>query len=257
MNGVRVGAIARNVFWQVIRDRVLYLLGFYAGLLLLVSQIIPQVSAGADRKILLDVGLAAVDLFGLFIAVFVGAGLINQEIERRTILALIAKPMSRSEFIVGKHLGVSAVLALLVMLMSVLALLMFQITQVEYPLGSVAIAIGFIFLKLVVITAVSLFFGTLTSSLLAALLTFGVYLVGHLSKDLVALGQLTENPGLQQFTEGVFLILPNLSRLDLKNQAVYDLLPSSQVLFTDAVYGLLYTVLLLAIATMIFSRREF
>jgi ABC-type transport system involved in multi-copper enzyme maturation permease subunit len=101
--------------------------------------------------------------------------------------------------------------------------------------------------------------GVFTSSVLATLLSFGIYLMGNFSQDLVELGRLSRNPGFQRLTQGLYLILPDLSRLDLKNQAVYgsELLPNPLTLIANAGYGLLYTVLLLAIAILIFSRREF
>jgi ABC-type transport system involved in multi-copper enzyme maturation permease subunit len=107
------------------------------------------------------------------------------------------------------------------------------------------------------VAAVALLFGVFTSSLLATLLTFGVYLMGNLSTDLVTLGNLSRNSSIQTLTQGLYLVLPNLSLLNLKNKAVYNLLPSPLELLGNGVYGLVYTVMLLAIAILIFSRREF
>ena len=81
--------------------------------------------------------------------------------------------------------------------------------------------------------------------------------MGHFSRDLLKAGELSKNPGLERITEGIYLVLPDLSRLDLKNLAVYGILPSFADLMVNAVYGLVYTVLLLAIASLIFSQREF
>lgn len=100
-------------------------------------------------------------------------------------------------------------------------------------------------------------FGVFTSSILATLLTFGVYLMGHLSRDLLALGKLSKNSSVEILTQGIYLLLPDLSRLNLKNEAVYGLLPDPQILLGHTVYALVYTILLLAIAILIFSRREF
>ena len=115
----------------------------------------------------------------------------------------------------------------------------------------------YLFLELSLITAVALLFSVFTSSVLATLLSFAVYLVGHLSQDIVKLGNISKNPGLQQLTQNLYLILPDLSRLDLKNQAVYGILPPSLTLGLHAIYGLFYTGLLLSLAILIFSRREF
>ncbi len=106
-------------------------------------------------------------------------------------------------------------------------------------------------------TAVAIGFGGLMSSLLATLMTIAVYLMGTLSGDLVTLGKLTENPAIIQMTKVFYLILPDFSRLDLKNQAVYNLLPSNDLLLQNLGYGLLYIVLVLTISSILFSAREF
>jgi ABC-type transport system involved in multi-copper enzyme maturation permease subunit len=253
----RIWAIASNGFREVIRDRVFYLIGFFALLLVLALRLIPEVAATTENKIIIDFGLAAIDLLGVIVAVFVGTGLINKEIEKRTVLVLIPKPLNRAEFIIGKHLGLSGVLAVLIAAMTIIYLLLLSVSQINYPLGSILISTLYLFLELSLITAIALMFGVFTSSLLATLLTIGVYLMGNLSRDLLELGNLSRNSTLQTLTQGLYLVLPDLSRLNLKNDVVYGILPSPLTLLGHGVYGLLYTVLLLAIAILIFSRREF
>jgi len=241
----------------VIRDRVLYLAGLFAVLMVTAILLLPEISAGAEDKIILDIGLAAIDLLGLIVAVFVGTGLVNREIERRTALALLVKPITRVEFIVGKHLGLSAILAVLVGLTTAFYLVVLKLNQVQYSGETIVIAGFYTMLELALITAVAVLFGVFTSSLIATLLTFATYLMGHLSQDLVSLSQLMESPNIQRLVQGIYLVLPDLSRLDLKNDAVYGSLPSTPILLTHAGYGLLYTALLLTVATWVFSRREF
>jgi ABC-type transport system involved in multi-copper enzyme maturation permease subunit len=253
----RIWAIASNGFREVIRDRVFYLIGFFALLLVLALRLIPEVAATTENKIIIDFGLAAIDLLGVIVAVFVGTGLINKEIEKRTVLVLIPKPLNRAEFIIGKHLGLSGVLAVLIAAMTIIYLLLLSVSQINYPLGSILISTLYLFLELSLITAIALMFGVFTSSLLATLLTIGVYLMGNLSRDLLELGNLSRNSTLQTLTQGLYLVLPDLSRLNLKNDVVYGILPSPLTLLSHGMYGLLYTVLLLAIAILIFSRREF
>lgn len=259
MNLVRTSVIASNVFREVIRDRVLYLLVFYGALLAAAAQLLPKVAANTQDKILLDLGIAAIGLLGLVIAIFVGTGLVHKEIEKRTVLVMIAKPVSAAEFVVGKHWGLTSVLALLVAAMTAMfwGLLWFQ--QVPFPALSLGIAALFQMLELALIAAVAILFGVLTSPILAMLLTGAVYLLGHLSRDLLALGKLVQDVTFQQATQGLYLVLPDLARLDWKNQAVYgmNLMPAPVELLGHAAYGLLYTALLLALATLIFSRRQF
>jgi ABC-type transport system involved in multi-copper enzyme maturation permease subunit len=257
MSIARIWAIASNGFREVIRDRVLYLIGFFALLLVLTLQLLPEVAATTEDKIFLDFGLAAISILGVVVAIFVGTNLINKEIDKRTLLVLIPKPLNRAEFIIGKHLGLVGVLAILIVAMTGIYLALLSFSRVEYPLGTILVSTLYQFLELSLITAVALLFSVFTSSILAALLTFGVYLMGNLSRDLLELGNISRNSNVQTLTQGLYLVLPDLSRLNLKNEAVYGILPSPVTLLGHGLYGLLYTVLLLAIAILIFSRREF
>lgn len=257
MNAARTLVITTNVFREVMRDRVLYLIGLFALFLVACVRLLPEIAATTENKILLDVGLAAMSLLGLVIAVFVGTGLINKEIEKRTVLVLMAKPISRTEFIVGKHLGLSAVLAVLIAAMTAIYMAILVVDRVSFPIGSILVSSLYLFLQLSLVTAVAIVFGVFTSSLLATLLTFAVYFMGNFSRDLVTLGALSKNPAIENLTRSIYLVLPDLARLDLKNQAVYGQLPSPNLLLENAVYGILYIIVLLAIATFVFSRREF
>jgi ABC-type transport system involved in multi-copper enzyme maturation permease subunit len=255
----RIVVIARNVFLEVIRDRILYLMALFALLMLGATLLLPQVSAGAHQKIILDLGLAAMHLLSVIIAVFVGTGLVNKEIEKRTVLVLLAKPVSHGEVIVGKHLGLSAVLAVLLGGLGILFVLLLAVTGVPFSFVSLALATGFMLLEAMLITAVAILFGVFTSSLLATLLTFAVYLMGHLTQDLVTFAQLSDNPGLQRLTQGIYLVLPDLERLNLRNLAVYglELLPDPLTLLAHLAYALIYSALLLTLATVVFARRQF
>ncbi|MBW4695669.1 MAG: ABC transporter permease [Lyngbya sp. HA4199-MV5] len=257
MNAARTLVITTNVFREVMRDRVLYLIGLFALFLIACVRLLPEIAATTENKILLDVGLAAMSLLGLVIAVFVGTGLINKEIEKRTVLVLMAKPISRTEFIVGKHLGLSAVLAVLIAAMTAIYMAILVVDRVSFPIGSILVSSLYLFLQLSLVTAVAIVFGVFTSSLLATLLTFAVYFMGNFSRDLVTLGALSKNPAVENLTRSIYLVLPDLARLDLKNPAVYGQLPSPSLLLENAVYGILYIIVLLAIATFVFSRREF
>ncbi|MGF1480632.1 MAG: ABC transporter permease [Cyanophyceae cyanobacterium] len=253
----RIWAIAANGFREAIRDRLLYLVGFFTILLGMAWRLLPEISAGTHEKIFLDFGLGAMAVFSVGVAIFVGTGLINKEIEQRTILVLIPKPMSRTEFIVGKHLGLVAVLAVLLSVMSGVYLALLQMSNTAYPLGSIIVAVVYLLLETILLSAVAVVLGVFTSSILATLLSFGIFLMGHVSRDLVELGELSQNRTVERFTEALYLILPDLSRLNLRNEAVYGLLPSTLELFSHALYGVLYTILLLAVAVVIFSRQEF
>jgi hypothetical protein len=252
-----VGAIAANGFREVIRDRILYFIGFFALLMVIALRLLPQISVGADEKILLDLSLGGIGLLSAVVAIFVGTGLINKEIEKRTVLVLIPKPITRAELMIGKHLGLSAVLVVLVAVMGVIGFGLLSLNGISYPPGAIALSLLYLIIELSLLVAVALLFGVFTSSILATLLSFGVYLVGHFSRDLLELGNLSDNASVKTFTQTLYLILPDLSRLNFRNEAVYGLLPNVGDLLSNGLYGILYTILLLAVATLIFSRRQF
>lgn len=259
MNLNRPFVLASNVFKEVVRDRILYIIGIYGLILAVAMRLLPDLAASTEAKMLPDFGLAAMSALGTIVAIFVGTGLVNKEIEKRTILMLISKPVSRAEFISGKFIGLSSVLAVLVAVMTGIFLGLMKIAKVSYSLESIAIASLFLLLQLCLIAAVAITLGVFTSSLLATALTFGIYLMGNISQDLLKLGNLSNNPTVEGITKVLYLVLPDLSRLDLKNQAVYGMqaLPNTTALITNAGYGLLYSVMLLTLAILIFSKREF
>ncbi|PMB42114.1 ABC transporter permease [Fischerella thermalis CCMEE 5205] len=259
MNFGRLYVIATNVFREVVRDRILFMLGFYIIILATAIYFLPEFAAATEDKMFLDFALAAMNLLGLVVAVFVGTGLINKEIEKRTVLVLIAKPISRAELLVGKYLGLLSLLAVLTTAMTAITLVFLQLGQVPYSIASILISAFFLFLQLSLMTAVAITLGVFTSSLLATVLTFAVYLMGNITQDILQLGRLGRKHGIETLTQALYLVLPDLSRLDVKNDAVYGLaaLPNPTTLISNVGYGLLYTLMLLAIAILIFSQREF
>jgi Cu-processing system permease protein len=257
MSLVRIWSIAANGFREIIRDRIFYFVAFFSLVLAIALGLLPEISVGTDQKIFVDLGLAAIEALTVIVAVFIGTNLINKEIEKRTILVLIAKPISRVELIIGKHLGLSGVLVALVAMMTLIYFALLSWSQIPFPVGSILVSLVFLCLQLSLLTAVAIAFGVLTSSILATLLSLGVYLMGQISRDILTLGKLSENATLERLTKFIYLFLPDLSRLNLKNEAVYNLLPTIPELFSNVIYGIFYTVFLLIFAVLIFSKRQF
>lgn len=256
MNLSRISTIATNVFRAIVRDRILYLLGFYIFILASTLFLLPEVSGTANDKMFLDLGLAAMTILGLIVAIFMGTSLINQEIEKRTVLVFIAKPISRSEFVIGKYVGLVAVLASLVAVMTVIYLVFLQVGNINYPAASILISAIFLILQLSLISAVAIAFSMVSNSLLATPLTIAVYFIGNITEDILTWDS---SSGFKRLAQGLYLVLPDLSRLDLKNDAVYGLgaIPDPATLFANGLYGIFYSLMVIAIAILIFSQREF
>jgi Cu-processing system permease protein len=257
MNLVRIWTIAINGYREVIRERILYFIGFFSVLLVFILRFLPEVSVGTENEIFLDFGLAAIELLSVIICILIGASSLDKEIQKKTFLVLIPKPISRLELIVGKHLGLFLVLTLMVSAMTLIYIGLLNLSKIDHlPIG-IIVSIIYLLIQLGLISAVALMFSAFTSSILATLMSFGIYLMGHFSQQLVNLGKLSKNENVEMVTQSLYFILPDLSRLNLKNEAIYGILPTTSELIANAFYGGIYTILLLSIAIFLFSKKEF
>ena len=264
-----IRCIAVNVFKESVRDKVLYNLVFFAIFLIAVSFLLGQLTAGQDIKIIKDLGLAAISTFGLFIAVFIGIGLVSKEVERRSIYSLLSKPIRRQEFIIGKYLGLVLTLLVNVTVMTaayyaVLACMAWAaggwfLAGWEAPAVDPALlkAVAMIFLQLMMVTALALLFSTFTSPILATALTFGLYIVGQFNGDLRHFETVVPSRPVVILARTLYYLLPNLAPLDVKAKVVHAIPVPSGYLLLNAAYALIYVSALLAAATFIFVRRDF
>jgi ABC-type transport system involved in multi-copper enzyme maturation permease subunit len=255
----RISAIASNTFREAVRDRVLYNLVLFVLVLTAAAIFIGDLSGGQERKIIVDLGLSAMLLFGVFIAIFVGVGLVYKEIERRTIYAIFAKPVGRSEFLIGKYLGLCSTLFVNVVVMGAgVSLALIYVSRGWDPLAlSIWPAILFIYIELMILTGVALLFSCFSSPALSALLTFFVFIIGHFSGDLKDLASSSKGAGARWLFGGLYYLLPNLANLSFITPAGHGQWPDAWHFASVALYAFLYVVIILAAATMIFSRRNF
>src|SRR5256714_14419371 len=206
----RVAAIARTAFREAVRDRVLYNLVVFVLLLIAAAILLGEISAGQEAKIIVDLGLSAILLFGVFIAIFVGVGLVYKEIERRTLYAILSKPIGRGEFLLGKYLGLCLTLLVNVAIMGVgLSLALIYIRRGWDPLAlRIWPAIMLIYFELMIITAVALLFSTFSSPALSALLTFFVFVIGNFSADLKSLSSTSNQIAARLVFRALYYLLP-------------------------------------------------
>jgi ABC-type transport system involved in multi-copper enzyme maturation permease subunit len=267
VRAIRIVAI--NVFRESVRDRVPYNLVLFSVLLIASSYLLGQLTAGQDVKIVKDLGLAAISVFGLFIAIFIGIGLVSKEVERRSIYALLSKPVSRPQFIAGKYLGLVLTLAVNITVMVaalyvVLGYLSWQ-ESAEYkavwdapgPDPAMLKAVFLIFIELMLVTALAVFFSTFSTPMLSAALTFCLYVAGHFNSDLKNFDKVVNSEVAIWLSRGAYHVLPDLSAFDVKTEVVHGLPVTMGYLASTTAYGLAYVAGLLLIATFIFSRRDF
>jgi ABC-type transport system involved in multi-copper enzyme maturation permease subunit len=258
-----------NVFRESVRDKVLYNLVLFAILLMGASYLIGQLTAGQDIKIIKDLGLAAISIFGLFIAVFIGIGLVSKEVERRSIYSLLSKPIRRHQLVLGKYAGLVLTLAVNLAIMVAAFYLVLAYMRWMAPeamlqaLDGPALdprmlkAVLLTFGELAVVTAIALFFSTFSSPMLSATFTTGLYIAGHFSADLRNFDQVVDSRGAATIARGLYWVLPNLAPFDVKAQVVHaQPVPAGYVALTLG-YGAAYIGVLLVLAVLIFSRRDF
>ena len=238
-------------------------------LLIAASYLIGQLSAGQDVKIIKDIGLGATQVFGLFIAVFIGIGLVSKEVDRRSIYSLLSKPVRRHELILGKYAGLVLTLAvnIAVMAAALYAVLGYmawvesdEVRQLwEAPATDPAMlwAIFLVFAQLMLVTAIALFFSTFSSPSLSAVLTFGLFVVGHFNADLRNFENVVDSRAAAYLARALYYLLPNLEPFDIRAEVVHAQSVSLGYVAWTTGYAGAYIVALLLAAMFIFSRRDF
>ena len=261
--------IASQVFRESVRDKVLYNLVLFAVLLIGASYLIGQLTAGQDVKIIKDLGLGAIQVFGLFIAVFIGIGLVSKEVERRSIYSLLAKPVRRHELILGKYAGLVLTLAvnIVVMVVALYAVLGYmswvqteefrQSWEASATDPAMLRAIVLIFAQLMLVTAIALFFSTFSGPILSAALTFGLFVVGHFNADLRNFENVVDSRAAAYLARTLYYVLPNLAPFDVKAEVVHAQPVSLGYMALTTGYAGAYIAALLLAAMFIFSRRDF
>ena len=251
-----VKVIAKNTFKEAIRDRVLYLLLFFAAVSILFARVLAILTVGDRAKVIKDVGLASISLFGALMAILIGTGLVYKEIEKRTIFTLISKPLRRPEFLLGKFFGLVLTLLVMLLAMSVifLALVFVHTWTIEWKL---LVAIVFIFLELVLITAVAVLFSCFSTPILSSLFALSFYLIGHFSWSLETFIKKARPGAAKVLLQVLYAVLPDLENFNLKTEVVHALPLSAAHLLTSAAYGIVYSAFVLGLAVLIFRRRDF
>lgn len=269
MSARTIRHIAVAVFRESVRDRVLYNLVGFALLVIGVSLLIGQITAGQDVKIIKDFGLAAMAVFGLFIAIFIGIGLVSKEVERRSVYSLIAKPVRRSELVVGKYCGLALTLFvnLAVMVAVWYAVLAFIAHGASHEIRQswdapaadprMLIAVVLIFEQLLLIVALAVFFSTFCEPLWAAVFTLGLYVAGHFCAELRGFEVVVGDSPVRYLTTGLSYVLPDMAMFDVKNAVVHGQLVPGGYVATATAYAASFVLVLVTAAVWIFSRRDF
>ena len=253
----RIGYVAFNTFREAVRDRVLYNLIAFALLLSGSAILVGEISIDIERLVVVNLGLTAVSLFGVVIAIFIGIGLVSKEIDKRTLYTVLSRPVRRWEFVVGKFFGLTGTLVVntLCMALGVFLALLYVAHKFEKVDLWVLAALYFIILQFFIVCALALFFSTFSTPLMSAVFTFALFVIGSLAEDLRGFARITH--GLQGWiATGLAYLVPNFSALNVISPVAHGDPVSWGLIFYNTLYALLYSAMAISGAVLIFERRN-
>jgi ABC-type transport system involved in multi-copper enzyme maturation permease subunit len=254
--GPKVLALAGNTFREGVRDRLFVAVAIFGGVILASSFIIGPLSLGEQARITQDMGLAAISVLSFLIAILIGTGIVYKEIERRTIYTVVAKPVSRWQFIVGKFVGLTATVSLLMGMMTVFLVIVNWIASGGFA-PQLLTAVLLTWMELMLLTALSILMSTLSSPILGAIFTLLLYFIGHTSADLKQLAFRFGSNSVKAIVGAVYYALPNLEYLNVRSKVIHEVPVDLQYVAFASSYALLYTVAFLVLAILVFERKEF
>src|SRR6266700_902427 len=254
----RAGVVALNTFRAAVRDRVLYNLVVFALLMMVAAIAVGQISIGIEQIVIVSLGLSAISVIGLLISVFLGVALVSKEMDKRTLYALLAKPLRRWEFLLGKFGGLVLTLAVntAAMALGLLLAMLYVKHSLERSDATVLVAVYFILLKLALIVALALLFSCFTTPLLAILFTAGLYTVGLYVQELRNLPLELLSPAMTAFTKWLSYLLPNFENFNVMAMAAHGRAVPGALILQNTLYTVVYCTIVLAIASVVFSRRN-
>ena len=250
--------VAANTFREVVRDRVLYNLVFFALLMMAAAIFVGQISIGIEQSIIVSLGLSAISVIGLFIAVFIGVGLLSKEMDKRTLYALLAKPVERWQFLLGKFFGLVMTLAVNTAAMGMGLFLALWVVRHPLERGDLYlfVAVYLILLKLALIVAIALLFSCFTTPFLAILFTVILYVAGVFASGLRSMPGVELAPSALALLRGISYVLPNFENFNAMGSVAHGAGVPGSLVFYATLYAAAYGTIVLAAAAMVFSRRD-
>ena len=254
----RAGVVALNTFREAVRDRVLYNLVFFAFLMMVAAIAVGQISIGIEQTVIVSLGLSAISVIGLLISVFIGVALVSKEMDKRTLYTLLAKPVRRWEFLLGKFAGLVLTLAVntAAMALGLLLVMIYVKHTLERSDAVVLVAVYFILLKLALIVALALMFSCFTTPLLAILFTVGLYIVGLYVQELRNVPVNVMSPAMAAFTKWLSYLLPNFENFNVMAMAAHGKAVPGAFILQNTLYTVVYCAIVLTAAAAVFSRRN-
>jgi ABC-type transport system involved in multi-copper enzyme maturation permease subunit len=255
---VRMVHIASNTFREAVRDRVLYNLIAFALLLSGAAVLVGQISIDIEKLVVINLGLTAVSLFGVVIAIFIGIGLVSKEIEKRTLYTVLSRPVRRWEFIIGKFLGLAGTLVVnaFFMAIGVFGALLYVARSFKAPDSWILVALYFIILQFLILCALALLFSSFSSPVLSAVFAFSLFIIGSFSEDLRGFAAMAGSGIIRWLATAAVYLVPNFSALNVISSVAHEQPVPAKLIVYNTAYALFYASMALCGAVLIFERRD-
>lgn len=253
---MKLWALVRNTFREAVRDKVLLTLLIIAFLVTAGARLVPSLAAGEQVKIIKDLGLKTMTLFCILIAVLVGGRLVYREIEKRTIFVILAKPVARWQFVLGKYFGLMLVLVTSVAIMTAWFALFMVLARIPVQ-PQMLLQVLLLVMELAVVTAIAVLFSTFVTPISSAVFTFAIYFTGNLSRSVLYWGTRNRPAAVQVIARFFYYLLPNLQNFDIAGSVVHNLPVNYAQVGLSIAYAIVYVSAVLLIATLVFRRRNF
>ena len=250
-----IRAIAVNTFREAIRDRILYLFIGFAIVMVISTKLFGMLTVGDEAKIVKDVGLAAMQFFSMLIAVMMSMLLISREVDNRTVFNILSKPVRRWQFILGKYLGLVAIVAANLLLITLVLVIMVLIYTHQFD-PMLVFSAAMTMLEMSVVAAFATLFAVLTRPILGSLMTLAMFVVGHMSSDLWLLTRQLPGTFTRAVVAVVYYLVPNLERFNFRTEVVHDLPIQPATVGWAVVYASAFVAVLLFLAALRFRTKD-
>ena len=253
----RIASIAFNTFREAVRDRVLYNLIAFALIMTAAAVLVGQISIAIEKIVVINLGLSAISIFGIIIAVFIGIGLVSKEIERRTLYTVLSRPVRRWEFIVGKFCGLAGTLVVntFFMALGLFAALLYVAHGYQRADLWLLVALYFIVLQLFIMTALALLFSSFSTPIMSAVFAFAIFVIGTFAEELRNFAMLVTGPS-RWISLGLAYLVPNLASLNVISPVAHGQGVAGRLVLLNSIYALLYAAAAVSAAILIFERRN-
>lgn len=255
-----IWTLASGTFGEAMRRKILNVFLFVAIAMIVLFFAFASFSPTEDNTLTLSTGLSVISLAGVFISVILGINLVPNEIEKRTIYAILSKPVSRHEFLIGKFLGGLATVLVNILLMGVLLIVGYAIKMHTIDLDLLE-GVLMTFFQLMLLNAMAVMFSVFLSPFVNFFLSFAIFILGSMSSITEALMQPNAKRSIviTWLFQAVHFLIPNFGNFNIQNKLIYPdvvIRSMSGYIGENVVYAIVYSLIMMLVAILIFDRRE-